>query len=138
MGSEVVGAEEDLERHLFGDRPAAEVALAELDSEPVGFALYFTTFSTWLARPGIWLEDLFVRPEHRRGGVGRALIAHVAGVAAERGCGRMEWVALDWNDPALRFYEGLGARAVDGWLIHRLDEEGITRLAASGGGRSPA
>jgi GNAT superfamily N-acetyltransferase len=134
----VVGTEHELEQHLFGDRPAAEVVLAEAAGGPVGFALFFTTFSTFLARPGIWLEDLFVRPEHRRAGVGRALFEHVARVAAARGCGRMEWMALDWNEPALRFYGGLGARPVDGWLIHRLDGDALSRAGAPGGGPAPA
>jgi GNAT superfamily N-acetyltransferase len=138
LADEVVGTEDELQRNLFGERPAAEVVLAELDGKPVGFALFFTTFSTFLARPGIWLEDLFVRPEHRRAGVGRALFAHVAGVAAARGCGRVEWVALGWNEPALRFYEGLGARRVEGWLIHRLDREALTLLSASAGGPARA
>jgi GNAT superfamily N-acetyltransferase len=134
----VVGTEDELARHLFGERPAAEVVLAEAGGEPVGFALFFTTFSTFLARPGIWLEDLFVRPEHRRAGVGHALFGHVARVAAARGCGRMEWVALDWNEPALRFYAGLGARPAEGWLIHRLDGEALSRLGASGDGPARA
>jgi GNAT superfamily N-acetyltransferase len=134
----VVGTEHELARHLFGERPAAEVVLAEVGDEPVGFALFCTTFSTFLARPSIWLEDLFVRSERRRAGIGRALFEHVARVAAARGCGRMEWVALDWNEPALRFYAGLGARPVEGWLIHRLDREALSRLGASGDGPARA
>lgn len=112
--------------------------LAEAGGEAVGFALFFTTFSTFLARPGTWLEDLFVRPEHRRAGVGRALFEHVARVAAARGCGRMEWVALDWNEPALRFYAGLGARTMDGWLIHRIDGAALNRPGAADGGPARA
>jgi GNAT superfamily N-acetyltransferase len=134
LADAVVGDEGALEQHLFGPRPAAEAVIAELGGEPVGFALFFTTFSTFLARPGIWLEDVFVRPEHRRVGVGRALLRHLAGVAVERGYGRMEWSALDWNQPALDFYAGLGARPVDGWLVHRLEGGAIRTLAESAGG----
>ena len=138
LADQVVGTEAELERHLFGERPAAEAVIAEADGDAVGFALFFTTFSTFLCRPGIWLEDVFVRPQHRRSGVGRALLAHVAGIAAERGCGRMEWSALDWNEPALRFYAGLGARPVAGWVVHRLEGEALSRLAARDGGRARA
>jgi GNAT superfamily N-acetyltransferase len=138
LADHVVGTGEDLERHLFGERPAAEAVVAELDGRPVGFALYFMTFSTFLCRPGIWLEDLFVQPEHRRAGVGRELLRHVAGVAVERGCGRLEWAALDWNQPALAFYAGLGARPLDDWIVHRLDGDELRRLAASGGERARA
>jgi GNAT superfamily N-acetyltransferase len=138
LAEHVVGTEEQLERHLFGDRPAAEAVIAEIDGEPVGFALYFTTFSTFVARPGIWLEDVFVREEHRRAGVGRALLEHLARLAVERGCGRIEWTALDWNRPAIEFYAGLGARPVAGWTIHRLDRDAIGRLAVTDGGAAPA
>jgi len=117
---DAVGTEEQLEAALFGSEPLAEAVIAELDEAPAGFALFFTTFSTWLCLPGIWLEDLYVRPQQRRAGIGRALFAHVAGIAVQRGCGRMEWSALDWNTPALSFYEGLGASVVDGWHTHRL------------------
>jgi GNAT superfamily N-acetyltransferase len=133
-----VGTEEQLERHLFGDRPAAEAVVAETDGEPAGFALFFTTFSTFLCRPGIWLEDLFVRPEHRRAGVGRALLEHLAAIAVRRGCGRMEWSALDWNEPALDFYAGLGARPVEGWTVHRLEGDALRSLGASDGGPARA
>jgi GNAT superfamily N-acetyltransferase len=133
-----VGTEEKLERHLFGDRPAAEAVVAEIDGEPAGFALFFTTFSTFLCRPGIWLEDLFVRPEHRRAGVGRALLEHLAAIAVRRGCGRMEWSALDWNEPALEFYGGLGARPVEGWTVHRLEGDALRSLGASDGGPARA
>ena len=134
----VVGDERDLERHLFDERPAAEALVAERGGEGVGFALFFTTFSTFLARPGLWLEDLFVRPEHRRAGIGRALLEHLAGLAVERDCGRVEWVALDWNRPALDFYARLGARPVDGWLVHRLEGDAIRTLAEAAGARSRA
>lgn len=126
-----VGSEELLETALFGRRPVAEAVIAELDSDPVGFALFYMTFSTWLCLPGIWLEDLYVRPEHRRAGVGRALFAHVAEIAVKRGSGRMEWSALDWNTPALSFYQGLGASIVDGWHTHRLQGTALERAARS-------
>lgn len=106
---------------LFGDTPSAEAVIAELDGEPVGFALFYTTFSTWECRPGIWLEDLYIPPKHRRGGIGRALIAHLAAIAVSRGCTRLEWTALDWNEPALGFYRKLGAKQLDDWITHRLE-----------------
>jgi GNAT superfamily N-acetyltransferase len=130
LADRATGTEEALARHLFGERPAAEAVVAEVDGEAAGFALFFTTFSTFLCRPGIWLEDLFVRPEHRRAGVGRALLRHVAELAVERDCGRMEWSALDWNEPALDFYAGLGAEPVAGWTVHRLEGDALTSLAA--------
>jgi GNAT superfamily N-acetyltransferase len=120
-----------LERHLFGARPVAEAVLAERAGEAVGYALFFPTFSTFLGRPGIWLEDLFVRPGERGTGIGRALFAHVAGLAVARGCGRLEWSALDWNEPALAFYRGLGAKQLQEWRLHRLDGAALT---AFGGG----
>jgi GNAT superfamily N-acetyltransferase len=132
LSEHATGTAERLERHLFGDDPAGEAVVAEADGEPAGFALFFTTFSTFLCRPGIWLEDLFVRPEHRRAGVGRALLRHVAELAVERDCGRMEWSALDWNEPALDFYAALGAEPVAGWTVHRLEGGALTSLAASG------
>jgi len=118
-----------LEEHLFDERPAAEAVVAEVDGEAVGFALFFPTFSTFLGRPGIWLEDLFVLPEHRRGGVGRALIEHLAQLTVARGWGRLEWSALDWNEPALAFYRRLGARAMPEWHLHRLDGEALAAVA---------
>ena len=138
LADRVVGTEADLDRHLFGEHPAAEAVVAELDGEPAGFALFYTTFSTFLCRPGIWLEDVFVRPEHRRAGIGRALLAHLARVAVERDCGRLEWSALDWNEPALAFYRGLGAGQLGDWIVHRLDGEALTSLGAAGGGPAPA
>ncbi len=126
---DAIGTEPQLEAALFGSKPVAEAVIAELDEAPVGFALFFTTFSTWLCLPGIWLEDLYVRPRHRRAGVGRALFSHVAEIAVGRGCGRMEWSALDWNTPALSFYEGLGASVVDGWHTHRLQGNALRSAA---------
>ncbi len=125
----VVGTPELLDHALFGPRPAAEAVIAEVETEPVGFALFHGTFSTWECRPGIWLEDLFVPPEHRRLGVGRALLQHVAAIAVERGCARLEWAALDWNAPALDFYAGLGAGTLDEWLMHRLDGDRLRAVA---------
>ena len=138
LGDQVVGTEADVDRHLFGERPAAEAVVAELGGEPAGFALFFTTFSTFLSRPGIWLEDVFVCPEHRRAGIGRALIEHLAALAVERGCGRMEWSALDWNEPALAFYRGLGARPLSDWVMHRLEGEALRSLGAPAGGPARA
>jgi GNAT superfamily N-acetyltransferase len=125
----VVGTPELLAAALFGPHPVAEAVIAEVSREPVGFALFYTTFSTWQCLPGVWLEDLFVRPAHRRGGVGRALLAHVARITVERGFGRLEWAALDWNTPALNFYEGLGAEALGEWTLHRLDGAALARVA---------
>ena len=134
----MVGTEEDLDRHLFGGRPAAEAVVAELDGEPAGFALFTTSFSTFLCRPGIWLEDVFVRPEHRRAGIGRALVEQLAALAVERGCGRVEWSALDWNEPALAFYRELGARPLTDWIVHRVDGGALRSLGASAGGPARA
>jgi GNAT superfamily N-acetyltransferase len=125
-----IGTEEMLDRSLFGERPAAEAVIAELDDEAVGFALFFGTFSTWLCRPGLYLEDLFVRPAHRRAGVGRALLSHVARIAVDRGCARLDWSALDWNTPALDFYRALGAERLDEWKGLRLEGESLQQVAA--------
>ena len=125
-----MGTEDELRDGLFGERPAAEAAIAEDDGgQPVGFALWFTTFSTFLCRPGLWVEDLFVRPERRGRGAGRELLAHVARVAVERGCGRLELAALDWNEPAIAFYRSLGAVAMDEWTTQRLEGDALRRLA---------
>ena len=114
---------------LFGERPAAEVVLAYVDSTVVGFALFFHNFSTFLGRPGLYLEDLFVLPEWRSRGIGQRLLAHLAELAVERGCGRMEWTVLDWNEPALRFYERMGARVMKEWKLCRLTGDSLTRAA---------
>jgi GNAT superfamily N-acetyltransferase len=129
----VIGTPQLLGDSLFGENPAAEAVVAELDGEPVGFALWFRTFSTWLCRPGLWLEDLYVSPDRRRAGVGRALLQHVARVAVQRGYGRVEWSALHWNVPALDFYEALGAERLHDWYVHRLDGAALERLAAGPG-----
>jgi GNAT superfamily N-acetyltransferase len=122
--------EEQLRETLFGARPAAEVLLASVDQETVGFAVYFTNYSTFLARPGIYLEDLFVKPHARGQGIGKALLVRLAQIAAERGCGRLEWSVLDWNEPSIRFYESLGAVAMNEWTIYRVAGESLEKLAA--------
>ena len=127
--AEVVATEAQLVDVLFGERPAAEVRLAFEEKSPVGFALFFQNFSTWLGRPGLYLEDLFVKPEKRGKGYGRALLVDLANIALERGCGRMEWAVLDWNEPAIKFYRTLGAKPMDEWTVFRLTRDGITRLA---------
>jgi GNAT superfamily N-acetyltransferase len=126
---QVVGTPEMLARELFGERPTAEALIAEVSGTPVAFALFHGTFSTWECRPGIWLEDLYVPPEHRRSGVGQALLGELARITVERGCARLEWTALDWNTPALDFYAKLGAVPLRDWINHRLDGEALHRVA---------
>ena len=121
---------DDFRRHLFGPRPYAEAILAEVGGEPVGLALAFPTFSTFRGQPGLYLEDIYVRPEHRGRGIGKALLASMARLARERGFGRLEWAVLDWNAPAIGFYRALGARPMDEWTVYRLDEAPLDRLAA--------
>ena len=130
LAHEVIAREEDLRQNLFGPRPYAEVAIAEEEGEPVGFALFFHNFSTFLGKPGLYLEDLFVLPQHRGKGHGEALLRHLARLALERGCGRFEWCVLDWNAGAIRFYERIGAVALSDWRIYRLTGEALTRLAS--------
>jgi len=127
--NEVTATEKGLTEVLFGAKPAAEVLLAFENKTAVGFAVFFHNFSTWLGLPGLYLEDLFVRPEHRAKGYGRALLIHLAKVARERGCGRMEWAVLDWNEPAIQFYRKLAAKPMDEWTVFRLTRDGIERLA---------
>ena len=129
LEAEVVMTEELLAAGLFGKRPFAEVLLAEDDGRPVGFALFFHNFSTFLGRPGIYLEDLFVLPEERGSGIGRLLLTHLARLAVERGSGRLEWAVLDWNRDAIRFYERLGARPNSDWTVYRLTGEALADLA---------
>ncbi len=123
---------DDFRRHLFGPRPAAEAAVAEVEGEPVGFALWFSTFSTFRGQPGLYLEDIFVKPGFRGRGIGKGLLAAVARRAVERGCGRLEWSVLDWNTPAIGFYRSMGARAMDEWTVYRIDDEPLRRLAEIG------
>jgi len=132
LSHEVVATEEMLRDSLFGERRVAEALLGYLGDDPAGFALFFHNFSTFLGRPGIYLEDLYVRPEFRGAGVGRALLVHLAGLAKERGCGRLEWSVLDWNEPAIGFYKGIGASPVSGWTVYRLTGEALENLAAEG------
>jgi len=127
--NDAVATEAQLRDVLFGAKPAAEVLLAFEDDHAVGFAVYFFNFSTWLGRPGLYLEDLFVQPENRGKGHGRALLQRLAQIAAERGCGRMEWAVLSWNEPAIGFYRKLGARPMEEWTVYRLEREGMTALA---------
>jgi GNAT superfamily N-acetyltransferase len=126
---EVTATEEQLVDVLFGERPAAEVLLAFEDASPVGFAVYFYNFSTWLGRPGLYLEDLFVKPEKRGKGYGRALLVELAKIARDRGCGRMEWAVLNWNEPAIKFYQTLGAKPMNEWTVFRLTRDEIAKLA---------
>lgn len=126
---------DEFARHLFGDRPYAEVILAETDAgEVAGFALFFHNFSTWAGKPGLYLEDLFVKPEFRQHGYGKALLAELARIAVERGCGRFEWSVLDWNELSIAFYKALGAQPMDEWTIYRIDGEALVQLAAQAHG----
>lgn len=131
LAHEVVSTEDQLREALFGPRPAAEVIIAYAGEEPAGFAMFFQTFSTFVGRPGMYLEDLFVVPKWRGRGLGRRLLAHLARIAVDRGYGRMEWSVLDWNELALRMYRAVGARAMDEWTVHRLSGDSLRALAAS-------
>ena len=122
---------EDFRRELEAPNPVIHVLIAEWNGEPVGFALYFFNFSTFVGRPGLYLEDLFVRPEQRSHGIGRALLRALARIATERGCGRMEWAVLDWNEPAIGFYRRLGADVMDDWRLCRLTGDALARVARS-------
>jgi GNAT superfamily N-acetyltransferase len=133
LSHEVVADEAQLRATLFGVRPAAEVLLAEVDGAPVGFALFFQSYSTFLGKPGLYLEDLFVLPDARSHGVGGALMAACAKLAVERGYGRFEWSVLDWNEPALKFYRALGAIEMTDWSVHRLVGAPLVALAAKAG-----
>jgi GNAT superfamily N-acetyltransferase len=130
LSHQVTATEEGLRDTLFGPRPVAEVLIAYLGNEPAGFALYFHNFSTFLGRPGIYLEDLFVEPAHRGKGIGKALLIEIARIAKERNCGRFEWAVLDWNQPAIEFYRGLGAIPLDDWRLFRVTGEALDNLAA--------
>ncbi len=132
LAHECVATEEQLRATLFGERPAAEVQLAHVNGEPAGFALFFHNYSTFLAQPGIYLEDLFVEPRYRGLGVGKALLSRLAALAVERHCGRLEWSVLDWNTDAIGFYEKLGARGMTDWTVHRLTGDALHALAAEG------
>ena len=131
LSHEVVATPELLERYLFGEEKIAHVVLGFERDEPVGFALYFLNFSTFVGRPGIYLEDLFVREAYRGKGYGKALLVHLANIAVENGYGRFEWAVLDWNTPAIEFYRSLGAQTMDEWIIHRVDGEALKKLGGS-------
>ena len=130
LGHEVVATEADLERYLFGDERVAEVLLAYEGEVPVGFALFFHNFSTFLGKPGIYLEDLFVLEEYRGKSYGKKLLTKLAAIALERNCGRLEWAVLDWNEPSIEFYKSLGASTLDEWLINRMSGKDLAKLAA--------
>jgi GNAT superfamily N-acetyltransferase len=130
LADEVRFDEAVLAEQLFGERPFAEVVIGEVDGAPQGFALFFHNFSTFEGRPGIYLEDLFVRPEARGAGLGKALLAHLAGLALQRGCARFEWSVLDWNAPSIGFYKSLGARTMDEWSVMRIEGAALHQLGA--------
>ena len=130
LAHEVRFDRENLGNCLFGPRPYAEVVIGEVDGTPQGFALFFHNFSTFEGRPGLYLEDLFVRPEARGAGLGKALLAYLAALAVERDCARLDWWVLDWNEPAIGFYRKLGARPMDEWTVMRVDGAALTALAA--------
>ncbi len=130
LSREVVATEEDLLKWLFGDRPVAEIVMGEYQGIPVSFALFFYNFSTFLGRPGIYLEDLYVKPAYRHKGFGRRLMAHVARWAKTQNCGRFEWAVLNWNTPAIELYEKLGAVPLKEWSVYRLSGEALDRLAS--------
>ena len=129
LAHKVRATEEKLRATLFGERPAAESVIASLDGAPVGYALFFANYSTWEARPGLYLEDLFVRPEARGNGIGRELLEYLARLAVERDWARMEWCVLDWNEPSIAFYRRLGAEPLDDWTVFRVTGDSLARLA---------
>ena len=131
LAHEVRFDEAKLAANLFGPRPYAEVLIGEIDGTAQGFALFFHNFSTFEGRPGIYLEDLFVRPEARGSGLGKALLIHLAKLCKERDCARLEWSVLDWNDPAIQFYKSLGAKPMDEWTVMRLDGPALAQLGAA-------
>jgi GNAT superfamily N-acetyltransferase len=133
LSREVVATEESLRESLFSSRRVAEVILGYVEKEAVGFAVFFHNYSTFLGRPGIYLEDLFVKPEWRRHGFGTQMLRHIAREAVERGCGRLEWSVLDWNRPAIDFYKNLGARAMDEWTVYRVTGDALKQLASKEG-----
>jgi GNAT superfamily N-acetyltransferase len=131
LSHEVVATERDFHAALFGERPTIETVIAALDGEPAGYALFFPTFSTFLGRPGLYLEDLYVRPAARGYGVGRKLLEHLARITVERGWGRLEWSVLDWNAPSIAFYKKMGAKPMDEWTVFRLTGDPLKSLARS-------
>jgi GNAT superfamily N-acetyltransferase len=133
LAHEVIATEQDIDVQLFGAHPHAEALVAECSGKAVGFALFFHNFSTFLGRPGLYLEDLYVKPEFRGRGFGKRLLAHLARLAVQRDCGRFEWAVLDWNTSAIRFYESLGAKIVDEWKINRMTGDALRKLAQTAG-----
>jgi GNAT superfamily N-acetyltransferase len=131
LAHEVVADADSLSRSLFGEHPAAEILIAEFHGQPAGFALFFRSFSTFLGKPGLYLEDLFVKAEHRGQGIGRELLGCLARIARQRECGRLEWSVLDWNESAIHFYRGLGARPLDGWSVFRVTGDSLEALSES-------
>ncbi|MDE2091650.1 MAG: GNAT family N-acetyltransferase [Gammaproteobacteria bacterium] len=134
LAHEVVATEQDIRSALFGKQPSAECLIAELGDTSIGFALFFHNFSTFAGKPGLYLEDLFIKPEFRGRGYGRKMLAHLANLAVQRGCGRFEWAVLDWNAPAIRFYESLGAKIMQEWNINRLTGDALKKLATEAQG----
>ena len=132
LSHEVVATEGLLRESLFGERRGAEVLIACCKGAPAGFALFFHSFSTFLGRPGIYLEDLYVKPEFRGRGIGRALLTHLARLAKERGCGRLEWAVLDWNEPAIKLYKSIGAVPMDEWTVYRVTGDALETVATRG------
>lgn len=129
LSHRVSATEEDIREHVFGPNRSAEALVAYWDDEPAGFALYFRNFSTFIGKPGLYLEDLFVEPEQRGKGIGKALLIQLAKIAIDRGYGRIEWAVLDWNAPSIEFYRSLGAIALDDWTLYRLTGDPLSRLA---------
>jgi GNAT superfamily N-acetyltransferase len=129
LAHEIVTDEESLRDSLFKGRKVAEVIISEYHNEPAGFALFFHNYSTFLGKPGLYLEDLFVKPEFRGNGIGRELLSCLARIAVDRGCGRLEWWVLDWNESAIRFYKSLGGQPMDEWKVFRVSDDSLTRLA---------
>ena len=132
LSHEVEATENDIGQSLFGDRPVAQALIGELEGVPISFALFFYNFSTFLGKPGIYLEDLYVKPDYRGNGFGRKMLAHIAGLAKERNCGRFEWSVLDWNAPAIRTYDRLNARPMKEWILYRLTGDALDQLAQEG------
>ena len=132
LSHEVEATEEGIWRSLFGERPVAEALIGEYQGIPISFALFFYNFSTFLGKPGIYLEDLYVKPEYRSNGFGRRMLARIARLAKERNCGRFEWSVLDWNEPAIRTYDRLNARPMKEWILYRLTGEALNQLAGEG------
>lgn len=130
LSHEATATESGIRKSLFSDNPHAFCIIAEINGSPAGFALYFYNFSTFVGKPGLYLEDLYVMPEFRKQGIGKQLLIELAKIAVEKGCGRFEWSVLDWNTPAIDFYKSLGARPMDGWTVFRVDGERLSELAA--------